>query len=218
MPRINSAIVGNCNSKYLRNILFRTHFFVMSLILNIISYLFRMQYSFQLRNFIESFSFIPFLHVVRSQLNFLFYHSPSVKKQQSLAPSVKDVASEATVHGSSFLSLAIRRDSANWQLPLSRTSLAIYMNDEQVRVMQYIVTLSLFYFSFQENGVGWGGEEVFFSSVLILCFALSAVDSTGYLTEFCCSTNLPRFLKVFHSMFVGDATEADAIYFQQTIT
>lgn len=33
------------------------------------------------RNFIELFSFIPFLHIVRSHPEFLLYRSPSVKKQ-----------------------------------------------------------------------------------------------------------------------------------------
>lgn len=63
------------------------------------------------------------------------------------------------------------------------------------------------------DGVG----EVSFDSALLLYFILSAVYSTSYLIELCC-TNLARLLKVFHGLFVGDATEADAIYFQQTIT
>lgn len=64
------------------------------------------------------------------------------------------------------------------------------------------------------DGVG----EVSFDSALLLYFILSAVYSTSYLIELCCCTNLARLLKVFHGLFVGDATETDAIYFQQTIT
>lgn len=90
------------------------------------------------------------------------------------------------------------------------------MNRFQLHSTQW--ALSLFTFLFRRTGLDGVGGEVSFGPALLLCFILSAVYSAGFLIELCRCTNLARFLKVFHSLFVGDAAEADAIYFQQTIT
>lgn len=91
------------------------------------------------------------------------------------------------------------------------------VNRFQLYSTQRPLSLSTFLFRRMGLDVLWEGK-VSFGPALLLYFILSAVYSTGYLIELCCCTNLARFLKVFHSLFVGDATEADAIYFQQTIT
>lgn len=113
MPRVNSAISSHYNSMNIRNIFFRIYFYY---VINIEYHNF-IQYMVCLpsqRNFIELFSFTPFPHIVGSHPELLLYHLPSVKKQQSLVPSVRDVATETTAHWSSFLSLAVRQGSANW--------------------------------------------------------------------------------------------------------
>lgn len=80
MPETNSAISSNCNAKHIRNNLLRLTF---DKAINIAHYIFILYAVFLPThiNFIRLFSFIPFLHIVRSHPGFLFYHSPSVRKQ-----------------------------------------------------------------------------------------------------------------------------------------